>query len=418
MQFNFLIIFGSLALLAIFLATFAITLKKSFREKKTLEEENNKLKLELGEARAKVFSYEAYLNDQTRLKNDFKALAEETLESTQAKWIEQAERHFQGIRTNVEHNLEKKELVFSHLVQPVKETLSKLEEKLVSLQKEKHAQDEVLKTQLEKMVQSEILLARETGALVNALKTPSVRGFWGEMTLKRVVELSGMINHCDFFEQYGVSEDDRLRPDLVIKLPGERHLVIDAKVPFESFLAAQSTENEQEKKAYLEKHAKALRLHIQQLSRKSYFEKFSLTPEFVIMFLPVDQLYLSALEYDPSMMEYSTVQGVIITTPMSLIGLLKSIAFAWKQEAMSINAKEISQQGEDLYKSIKTFLEHFDKLGKSMSNSVQHFNQMMGSFESRLLPKARRMQTLLGVQEELEDLKPVERVIKSLSVDS
>lgn len=380
-----------------------------------LLQENFNLKVSSQTKEAEKNALERLLEEQKNLKLTFKALAEETLESTQSKWLNQAEKQFKEIHQGVKHDLEKKEMTFSHLVSPVKETLLKLDEKLASLEKEKHGQDLVFKTQLEKLAVQEAELAKETKALVSALKNSSVRGFWGEVTLKRIVELSGLVNQCDFFEQQTISDDDRYRPDLIVRLPNHRHLVIDAKVPLSAYLQSQEETHAEQKKELLEKHAKQIRSHVQLLSKKNYFEKFSISPEFVIMFLPVDQIYQAALEVDPTLIEYSAQNGVIISTPMSLIGLLKSIHYAWKQEAISINAKAISEQGEELYKSINTAFEHLEKLGKSIGSSVQHYNQMIGSLETRFIPKAKKLSSLLGKEDETKMLAPIEKVIREVS---
>lgn len=392
-----------------------------FKEKKKvslLTDEKINMTVAYQSALAQLAAFERLFQEQKQQKLEFKALAEETLESTQSKWLSYAEKQFKEIHQGVQHDLEKKEIAFSHLVNPMKETLNKLDEKLALYQKEKHATDEVFKTNLEKMAQLEIELMKETKALVAALKNSSVRGFWGEITLKRMVELAGLINHCDFFEQQKVGDEESLRPDLVIQLPNQRHLVVDAKVPLGAYLQAMESADEHKKGEFIEKHAKQIRTHVQLLSKKSYFEKFSLSPEFVIMFLPVDQIYQIALEVDPTLIEYSAQLGVIIATPMSLIGLLKSIHYAWKQEAISINAKAISEMGEELSKAVSVMLEHMEKLGKSITASVQSFNQVIGSAESRLMPKAQKLRQLIGKEEQVEVLAPIEKMIRNIEVAS
>lgn len=383
---------------------------------RNIKQENIDLRILYEKKEAEKNALERLFEEQKDLKLTFKALAEETLESTQSKWLNQAEKQFKEIHQGVKHDLEKKELSFSHLVSPVKETLVKLDQKLCALEKEKHGQDQVFKSQMEKLAFQEAELAKETKALASALKNSSIRGFWGEITLKRLVELSGLINHCDFFEQQTVYDEEKYRPDLVIRLPNQRHLVLDAKVPLSSYLQAQEEAFQGNKHELMEKHAKQIRGHIQQLSKKNYFEKFSISPEFVIMFLPVDQIYQAALEVDPTLIEYSAQNGVIISTPMSLIGLLKSIHYAWKQEVISINAKAISEQGEELYKSVLVAFDHLEKLGKTLSSSVQNFNQVIGSFESRFIPKAKKLSSLLGKHDEIKEMQPIEKIVREISL--
>ncbi len=402
------------------IALFLFTLFRKEKEvSKRLTEENMQLVITAKTVEAEKNSLERFLEEQKLLKVEFKAIAEETLEITQAKWMTQAEKQFKEIHQGVQHDLEKKEMALGHLVNPVKETLSKLDEKLNHFQKERHGHEEVLKSQLEKIAFQEAELSKETKALVAALKSSSVRGFWGEVTLKRIVELSGLVNNCDFFEQQSVGDEDRFRPDLVVRLPNQRHIVIDAKVPLSAYLQAYEETHQEQKKDLLEKHAKQIRSHIQLLSKKGYFEKFSLSPEFVIMFLPVDQIYQAALEVDPTLIEYSALNGVIIATPMSLIGLLKSVHYAWKQEAISINAKAISEQGQELSKSIAIFLDHIEKLGKSLGSSVAHYNSVLGSIESRLLPKSKKLKELLGQEpEEIEPMVTIEKAIRNLDLET
>lgn len=405
----FLFFFSVVTFLMIF---FLIIWIKEKKKVFLLTEEKINLTVSYQSVLAQLNAFERLFQEQKQLKLEFKALAEETLESTQSKWLSYAEKQFKEIHQGVKYDLEKKEIAFSHLVNPVKETLSKLDEKLSLYQKEKHATDEVFKTNLEKMAQLEVELMRETKALVAALKNSSVRGFWGEITLKRVVELSGLINHCDFFEQQKVGEEESFRPDLVIQLPNQRHLVVDAKAPLGAYLQAMECSDESKKIEYIQKHAKQIRTHVQLLSKKNYFEKFSLSPEFVIMFMPVDQIYQIALEIDPTLIEYSAQLNVIIATPMSLIGLLKSIHYAWKQEAISINAKAISEMGEELSKAVSVMLEHMEKLGKSMTSCVQSYNQVIGSIESRLMPKAQKLRQLIGKEEKEDILAPIEKIIR------
>ena len=423
MSFSFDLALVFLTFFTIFFMSISIFLFSLYRKEKekikALTQENTNLLISSKTFEAEKLSLERFIDEQKQLKVEFKAIAEETLETTQSKWIVQAEKQFKEIHQGVQHDLEKKEMAFSHLVNPVKETLSKLDEKLSHFQKERHGSEEVLKSQLDKIAFQEAELSKETKALVAALKSSSVRGFWGEVTLKRIVELAGLVNNCDFFEQQSVGDEDRQRPDLVVRLPSQRHVVVDAKVPLSAYLQAYEETHVEQKKDLLEKHAKQIRSHIQLLSKKSYYEKFSLSPEFVVMFLPVDQIYQAALEVDPTLIEYSALNGVIIATPMSLIGLLKSVHYAWKQEAISINAKAISEQGQELSKSIHVFLEHLEKLGKTLSSSVAHYNAVLGSIESRLVPKTKKLKELLGQESnEVEPLVAIEKAIRNLDLET
>ncbi len=355
-----------------------------------------------------------FMQEQSDLKLSFKAIAEDTLEATQSKWLAQAERHFSTLHHGVKHDLEKKEIAFNHLVTPVKETLHKLEERLGVMHQERVVQHTTLKAQIEQLVQTEAELMKETKTLSSALKSSSSSGFWGELTLKRIVELAGLVNHCDFFEQETLTGEEIFRPDMIVRLPNQRQLVVDAKAPLSAYLQAVEASGDVQHQQYMEKHVKLIRNHIQQLAKKSYFEKVAMSPEFVIMFLPVDHVYQAALSVDPSLIEYSAQNGVIIATPMTLIGLLKSIHYAWKQEAISLNAKAVSQQGEELLKAVEVFIDHFEKLGKSINHSIQHFNQVVGSLEARVMPKAKRLAQLVGKEDELALIEPIEKVIREI----
>ena len=404
----------------IFFSSSLLFFKKWTDEKKVrqqLLQDNMQLQIVIQGKDAEKSALERLLEEHKNLKFTFKAIAEETLDSTQGKWLVQAEKQFKEIYNGMQHDLEKKDMKFSHLVEPVKATLGKLEEKLQLLQKEKHGQDQVFQAQLEKLTQQEAELAKETKALVSALKNSSTRGFWGEISLKRLVELAGLVQFCDFYEQHTINSEDILRPDLVVRLPNQRYLVVDAKVPLSAYLQAQEETHEDKKQELLVKHAKQIRSHIQALSKKSYFEKFSLSPEFVILFLPVDRIYQVALEADPELIEYSAQSGVILSTPMSLIGLLKSIHYAWKQEAISLNAKAISEQGEDLLKSIVVAFEHLEKVGRSLNTTVQSYNQLIGSMETRFIPKAKKLSTYLGKEgEEIKTIASVEKVAREINL--
>ncbi len=406
-----------LSCLLIFLLPLSLFIAFLYRKERIknqiLEKEQTEALIQVKTLQAHLDSLHQIQQERSGLKAEFKLVAEETLEKTQEKWLNQAQKQFKEIHLGVQHDLEKKEIAFFHLVHPVKETLAKLDEKLTGFQKEKHGNDEVFKAQLEKMFHIETELAKETKALVSALKSSSVRGVWGEITLKRLVEMAGLVSQCDFFEQQAVGDEEKYRPDLVVRLPNQRFLVVDAKVPLSAYLLAQEEENRDKKKEYLEKHAKQLRLHIQLLSKKQYYTQFTTSPEFVILFLPVDQIYQAALEADPTLIEYSSNQSVVIATPISLIGLLKSIHYAWKQEVISLNAQAISEQGEELAKAISTLFEHFEKLGRALTSGVISYNQLIGSIESRFIPKAAKLKKLLGQDDPIEGMIPIEKVIRN-----
>jgi DNA recombination protein RmuC len=297
----------------------------------------------------------------------------------------------QKLHTESQGEFEKKEKAIAKLVQPVQESLFRLDDGLKKLEKERKGEQEVLKEQMRAMIDAEKHLRQETANLVSALRKPDVRGMWGEIQLKRVVEMAGMLSYCDFFEQQVMTtEEGRMRPDVIVKLPGDRIIIIDAKAPFEAFLDANQTSDEKVRLERLNTHAKHLRTHIIQLGRKNYWSLFEQTPEFVVLFLPAEIFFSSALQQDPSLIELGADQGVIIATPTTLIGLLRAVAYGWKQDQFSKNALEISQLGKELHKRIYDMTKHFASMGKNLANAVDAYNKAMGTFERRILVSARK----------------------------
>ena len=304
-----------------------------------------------------------------------------------------------------EGTFEKKSHAIHELFTPVKETLVKLGEGMQQIEKERKGDHAVLKEQIKNMAETEKELREETSMLIRALRMPIVRGRWGEMQLRRVVELCGMVNHCDFFEQQQEDTlEGKLRPDMIIKLPGDKQVIVDAKTPFEAYFDAMQEDDEKIKETKLKQHAKHVRMHIVSLGKKAYWESFQPTPEFVVLFLPSESFYSAALEQDPSLIEIGIDQKVVIATPMTLIGLLRAIAYGWKQETLTKHTKDIYELGKELYKRICDMHEHITKLGKSLSGSVESYNKMVGSLETRVLVSARKFQLLgIGVQEDAMD---------------
>ena len=278
-----------------------------------------------------------------------------------------------------------------------------------------------LKQQVESLLVTQAQLRLETGRLVTALRAPSVRGRWGEIQLRRVVEMAGMLDHCDFFTQQTVNgEEGRLRPDLLVRLPGEKTVIVDAKAPLEAYLKAMEAEDEAARRGFLRDHAAQVRAHMTALARKSYWEQFESAPEFVVLFLPGERFFSAALEHDPALIEAGVEQRIILATPTTLIALLRAVAYGWRQENLARNAAEISRLGRDLYKRIADLTGHWIKLGKSLDRSVQTYNEAVGSLESRVLPAARKFADLdagmHGV--EIEQVAPIEKTARALAAAS
>ncbi|HEX3227549.1 MAG TPA: DNA recombination protein RmuC, partial [Pyrinomonadaceae bacterium] len=266
---------------------------------------------------------------------------------------------------------------------------------------------------------SQLQLQAETGNLVKALRTPHIRGRWGEIQLRRVVELAGMVQYCDFNEQSTITnEDGRIRPDLIVRLPGNRTIVVDAKVPFEAFYESVTTSDEVIRIERLKEHARLVRTHIGHLSRKSYWEAVQPTPEFVLLFLPGENFYSAALEQDPKLIEDGINQKVIIATPTTLIALLKAISYGWQQEQRAANADEVGKLGKELYDRLRTFLTHLSDIGKNLDRALESYNRGVGSLEARVLVTARKFKERGAIAgEEIESPEPIDKTARALSLD-
>jgi DNA recombination protein RmuC len=293
------------------------------------------------------------------------------------------------------------------------EMLSKLEGQIRSLEAERKTDHGSLKHQLKSLLEAEHQLKSETSKLSRALRSPAGRGRWGEIQLRRVVELAGMIEHCDFIEQgFDISDGVRRKPDLIIKLPGERQVIIDAKVPLEAYLEGVDQSDEALRLEKYKLHARQLKEHINILGKKNYWEHFQPTPEFVVLFLPSETIFAAALETDPTLMESAVLQGVILATPMTLIALLKAVAYGWKQESLSRYAERVSELGQELYKRVSDLTGHWSHLGKALDNAVSAFNQATGSLERNVLSSARKFNDL-GAASSMQPLKEVPLIEQS-----
>ncbi|HEY3076695.1 MAG TPA: DNA recombination protein RmuC [Burkholderiales bacterium] len=304
-------------------------------------------------------------------------------------------------------------------VAPIKEALGKFDLKIQSLEVAREGAYQGLVQQVSQLLDAGRQLRSETSNLVQALRSPVVRGQWGEIQLRRVVEMAGMLNYCDFIEQETLkTEAGALRPDLIVKLPAGKTIVVDAKAPVSNYLDAMATVDEGERRIKLQAFAKLVRDRITELGRKSYWDQFEDTPELVVMFLPGDHFYSAALQEDPSLLEFGVEQRVLVATPVNLIGLLRAVAYGWRQESIAVNAKEISELGAELYKRISDLGGHWIDLGRNLSRTVEAFNSAVGSLESRVLVSARRFRELGAASSamEIDVVEPVEKMARSLKV--
>ena len=315
------------------------------------------------------------------LTDTFKALSSETMKAS----LEQLEAQ---ARLHDAH----REKALEHVVRPIRESLDKVDGQIQHLERARSQAYGALVEQVRSLADSQERLRSETGNLVTALRAPSVRGRWGEIQLRRVVEMAGMLSHCDFLEQTTATIDDRrLRPDLVVKLPGGKNIVVDAKVPLQAYLEAVECDDEDDRTARLDDHARQIRQHIQKLSLKSYWEQFQPSPEFVVLFIPGEAFYSAALQQDPGLIEEAIGQRVLVATPTTLIGVLKAVAYGWHQETVAQSARAVSELGRDLYTRLATMGEHVTTLGRRLDSAVGAYNQTVGSLERRVLPAARRL---------------------------
>lgn len=352
---------------------------------------------------------------QESLANSFKLLSSEALEKSQHSFLHLAKETLGHYQERAQLDLEKRQDSIEKALTPVKESLSQLDKGMQALEKERKGEQESLKAQLRVMTEAERELRRETSTLVGVLKMRTVRGRFGEMQLRRIVEVAGMVAHCDFYEQSS-AEGGQMRPDMIVRLPGNKQVIVDAKTPSEAYFEAIETEDHRIKGEKLKHHAKLVRHHVTALGKKAYWQSFQPTPEFVILFIPSDSFFSAALEFDPALIEVGVEQGVIIATPTTLIGLLKAIAYGWKQETLSRHAEEVSLLGHELYKRIASMTEHVSKVGRSLSSCVDAYNRAVGSLETRVLVSARRFKEMGAAADsvEIEPLEGVDRLPREL----
>lgn len=381
-------------------------------EKSALAVRRSALEAELDGERARFGERETALKEaRDSFADAFKALSADALAQNNQSFLELARSALETQQAAAKSELEKRQQAIGELVAPVKTTLEKFEQQIQGIEKQRVDAYATLTEQVRSLASGQEQLRNETGNLVKALRAPQTRGRWGELQLKRVVEMAGMLDHCDFYEQESTStEEGRLRPDLIIRLPGGKNIVVDAKAPLAAYLDALDAQDEHEKKRKLQDHARQVREHLVKLGRKSYWEQFQPSPDFVVLFLPGETFYSAALEADPSLIEQGVDARVILATPTTLIALLRAVAYGWTQQALTENAERISVLGRELYERIATVADHWGKVGKHLDNAVDAYNDSVKSMESRVLVSARRFKELkvAGEDKEIADLAQVE----------
>ena len=356
-----------------------------------------------------------------KLTGTFTELAQRTMQTNSETFLQLAEQNLGGRQQKADSALAAREKAVENLVKPIQEALQRSEKQIAELEKARSQAYGGITEQLTNMQQMAGQLQSETRNLVSALRRPEVRGQWGEITLRRLVEMAGMVEHCDFAEQQTVRSDDGelLRPDLIIRMPDDRELVVDVKTPLDAYLNAVEASDEDARSRHLKQHARKVADRIAELARKSYWSQFEKSPEFVILFIPGDQFLTAALNESPSLIDDALRQNIILATPTSFVALLKAVAYGWRQLALAENAEEIRKLAVALHDRLAVFGEHMGKIGKQLAGSVRAYNQAVGSLERNVLPGARKFKEL-GVQpkKSMPDLAPVETATRTAPANS
>ena len=352
-----------------------------------------------------------------KLGDSFKALAGEALNSNNQTFVALAKAELAQHQVQAREDLDKRRQAMEALVKPIGDSLTNVDKKIAELERERAQAHGALFNHLKTVTAQQEELKRETANLVTALRAPQTRGRWGEIQLRRVVEMAGMLRHSDFTEQQSLESDDgRLRPDVVVNLPGDKRIVIDAKVPLAAYLDAIEARDEDTRRTHIQSHVRQVRDHIKKLASKSYWEQVESTPEFVVMFVD-ESMYRVALDEDPALLETAFEQHVLIATPASLLGLLRAVHYGWRQENIEKSAREVASLGRELHSRLGVFADHLAKVGRALGTSVKSYNEAVGSLESRVLVSARKLEDAGAASEskELSGPAPIELAPRPLA---
>ena len=359
------------------------------------------------------------VKSQKELLDQFDSLSRKALDKNNHSFMELAKTQVKQMMTEVETREDKRSVALQKLVDPLSKTLKEVSDHVQEVERQRIKAYSGLSEQVKGLSEAQLAIRKEANNLVNALKKPTVRGRWGEIQLKRVVEMAGLLDHCDFEEQHTIHSDGgRLRPDMIVHLPGNKIIVVDAKAALSAYLDALEVDSESEKELLIKRHAEQIRTHVRQLSTKAYQDQFQTAPDMVVLFLPGESFYYAALQADPALIEFGVENNVIIATPTTLIALLRAVAYGWRQEQIAENAQQISKLGQELFERLCTMADHIQKVGKGLNAAVGSYNKAVASMETRVLVSARRFKEMgSNSSQSLDELLPIDSVPRQLNAD-
>ncbi len=409
------------ALLSV-LITWAFTYFWAMRQHNRLRQENIKLKTTLELERKTALEKRADNHAmQKQLRETFAMLSSKALQQNNEQFLSLANENLKQLHIQSQNDLTQKEHAIKTMLEPIKQALDKTEKQIRHIEKERKEAYGSLSQYLDSMLQTQQKLHTETHNLSQAMRRPEVRGQWGELTLKRLAELSGMVEYCDFYEQeHTVTQEGSIRPDMIIRIPGSREIIVDVKTPLDAYLSAIEASDDPDKRdKFMAKHAKNISNRINELATKNYWKQFKNSPDFIVMFIPGDTFLSTALEFDHNLLEKALSKKIILATPTSFVALLRTIAYGWRQQILANNAETIRDLGEDLYKRLATFAEHLAKVGKNLESTVENYNKAIGSFERQITPAAYKF-TKLGIHSSKEVTQPdyLESSVRSVKKDN
>lgn len=386
-----------------------------------LREEKTELKTTLDlERKVSEEKIASQKESSEELSSAFHTLSNEALKHNNETFLKLAQENLKQFQIKAQNDLEQREKSVENMVKPIREALEKTEKQIHNIEKERKEAYGTLTQHLESMAQTQQQLHGETRNLAQALRRPEVRGQWGEMTLKRLAELAGMVEYCDFYEQEHTQTDTgSMRPDMIVRMPDGREIVVDVKTPLDAYLNAVEASDDATRNQELERHTRNVRGRVKELAAKAYWSQFKNAPDFVVLFIPGDQFLSAALEKDRSLLEDALQQKVILATPTSFVALLRAVAYGWRQEMLAENADKIRDLGVELYTRMATFTEHLAKVGKSLNSSMENYNKAVGSLERQIMPSAKKFDEL-GIQarKTIESLNPIDKTIRKLENES